>query len=1224
MSAGLGLNAQSLSALDDATADDDARSRDRANSLDEATIQARSAQREKERQEARLVNRFMSRTISGGDSSDTASSAGGSDSITSSRYSGMTDSEILDDMGMEETDDFSSELGEDKHLRRALDQLTDRLRSGAEEVEICLMEEIHSVDTARDVVNKHLLRRVLDHYDDFMRGMDHVSDVDLDLTRACIHARNARRSLAQTKQSMVYQLLNVAKKKRERARLLGVRRTMEFVQEMSNIPQKIHDLIRSENFVDAVTTLRDAEVALGSSMSSKLLCLRTLKPQLREMWPYLRKRIDLCLRDLIASDIAACAEGRSRGGASLSLDTHRYRHVMESYMHLDLTMASDPDGSDGGDVSGEGGGGRRRDSVDSVVGYDSGEHAYLSQYAGVGPLENEGGVEGTPGRLQRIYLSLVEDQIRKLVVDRIAAKEKRKEEEDEDEEEKKEKEKEKKKKDTTNNPFGDDDADSRPATPSRRIRSSSSMIEQAQSTFREQCHRLTPDDVVALTFDMYASMFDLMYHHKKVLEWHVGQQAVVEGQQQAGKQRVSLEELMSDETMIHGLASTSPILWRCCHDRLSHFLNFVHMSFPSFRLDHATQLYNATVLFVSQEEQFYDPDPEHGGAGATAADLLSSSITVGLGAQWADEEDRDGSGSGDGSSHPPAFPSRRRASERIRRSTLVRSVQQRIMTYLGSFQRDAYEVLSDFIQRETWDRLELSLEDMGGIDGLVGRRQHVGALRQSSRMVRRLSLQEKKKKKKKKKKKEEEDDDVLLNPFDVFSSSATGVEVVGEDEEEDEEDEEEDEEDEDEKEGKKETPLGNETKKDDDFEFTPLTSVERVITTSALNGFTKYIGDYLNIMEHLPAMSSIAARGLFQLFDFYVNSVVVMFTKKEDLEHLLSDRDPEDLTTDPWSFSVLAQLVRRVRLAGGSATAGGATQRGGGGEGGGGGGGGTAGGGGGDDVSSAALRSTQGMMKMTSATESVRFLLEMCQALRSNIQQKLGGAASTTTRAMFDDAETITQQLRDFMYVSWTRRAIPSSIVLDSMKTKKWDPKDLPETFSPYVTIVVDHLVLTSNDMRSKAPPHIHTLLWKHMVERTMRCLLDAYGTIKKCTNNGRAQMSLDLATLQRSIDQQVSGTSNCPGAVIANMFIKAYYYDSAMDFVSWMETPEQDLWGLSLRHLLSLVSCDKSPLSKLKTKQKKELKAKVMTIWTHYVQKKMDILTSGPPPPPPPRPNGV
>ena len=1217
MSAGLGLNAQSLSALDDATAADDARLRDRANSLDEATIQARSAQREKERQEARLVNRFMSRTISGGDSSDSASSAGGSDSITSSRYSGMTDSEILDDMGMEETDDFSSELGEDKHLRRALDQLTDRLRSGAEDVEICLMEEIHSVDTARDVVNKHLLRRVLDHYDDFMRGMDHVSDVDLDLTRACIHARNARRSLAQTKQNMVYQLLNVAKKKRERARLLGVRTTMEFVQEMSKIPQKIHDLIRSENFVDAVTTLRDAEVALRSSMSSKLLCLRTLKPQLREMWPYLRKRIDLCLRDLIASDIAACSEGRSRGGASLSLDTHRYQHVMESYMHLDLTMASDPDGS-------EGGGGRRRDSVDSVVGYDSGEHAYLSQYAGVGPLESEGGVEGTPGRLQRIYLSLVEDQIRKLVVDRIAAKEKRKEEEDEEEK----REKEQEKKDTTSNPFGDDDADSRPATPSRRIHSSSSMVEQAQNTFREQCHRLTPDDVVALTFDMYASLFDLMYHHKKVLEWHVGQQAVVTRKQQAGKQKeeqkveqlslkeeVSLEELMSDETMIHGLTSTAPILWRCCHDRLSHFLNFVHMSFPSFRLDHATQLYNATILFVSQEEQFYDP--EHGEAGAAAADLLSSSITVGLGAQWADEEDRDGSSSGDGSSHPPAFPSQRRASERIRRSTLVRSVQQRIMTYLGSFQRDAYEVLSDFIQRETWDRLELSLEDMGGIDGLVGRRQHVGALRQSSRMVRSLSLQEKKKKKKKKKK---EKDDVLLNPFDVFSSSATGVEVVGEEEDEEEDD------GDGEKEGKKDMPLGNETKKDDDFEFTPLTSVERVITTSALNGFTKYIGDYLNIMEHLPAMSSIAARGLFQLFDFYVNSVVVMFTKKDDLEYLLSDRDPEDLTTDPWSFSVLAQLVRRVRLAGGSATAGVATQRGGGGsksQGGGAAGGGGGGGGGGDDVSSAGLRSSQGM-KMTSATESVRFLLEMCQALRSNIQQKLGGAASTTTRAMFDDAETITQQLRDFMYVSWTRRAIPSSIVLDSMKTKKWDPKDLPETFSPYVTIVVDHLVLTSNDMRSKAPPHIHTLLWKHMVERTMRCLLDAYGTIKKCTNNGRAQMSLDLATLQRSIDQQVSGTSNCPGAVIANMFIKAYYYDSATDFVSWMETPEQDLWGLSLRHFLSLVSCDKSPLSKLKTKQKKELKAKVMTIWTNYVQKKLDILTSGPPPPPPPRPNGV
>ena len=221
MSAGLGLNAQSLSQLEEQEENEVSRAKDLATNknVDESTLKEHAAQRQKERQEVRLVNRFMSRTLSGGSGSETASSVM---SRESSKYFGMSDGEILEDLGCGEDNLLTGELSEDKHLRRALDQLTERLRNDAEDVEICLMEEIHTVDSARDIVNKHLLRRVLSHYDDFMKGMDHVSDVDLDLTRACIHARNARRTLAKTKQSMVVKTLEVAQKKRKRHLLLDL------------------------------------------------------------------------------------------------------------------------------------------------------------------------------------------------------------------------------------------------------------------------------------------------------------------------------------------------------------------------------------------------------------------------------------------------------------------------------------------------------------------------------------------------------------------------------------------------------------------------------------------------------------------------------------------------------------------------------------------------------------------------------------------------------------------------------------------------------------------------------------------------------------------------------------------------------------------------------------------------------------------------------------------
>ena len=1189
MSAGLGLNARALSALEEQTADEDFRARDKASgNLDEATLEIRAEQHEKDRQEARLVNRFMSRTLTG----DTASSAGGSDSVTSSKYSGMSDGEVLDDLGLQ--NDFSEELVDDKHLRRALDTLTDRLRSGAEDVEICLMEEIHAVDSARDVVNKHLLNRVLSHYDDFMKGMDHVSEVDLDLTRACIHARNARRTLAKTKHSMVLQLLDVAQKKRARKRLDSVLKLTNFIREISKVPSNVKRLISDEQFSGAIECLHDAEEALNSEMAIKLLCLRKLKPTLRDLWPYLRRKLDSALRDLIMKDVNC-----ERSNSCMTFDQERYRCIMASYMKLDMSVSRK--------TSAEG----RETRSDSVglatsLGFGIHGHAYMSQYASAGPLESDGGVEGTPERLQRIYLSLVEDEIRRCVSNRLQKRDQ---------------------KETAaaasvggdgGNPFSnptdigtnsdktqnktedDDDSDGndRPLTPNslaRRIRSSSSVVESALAEFREQCSQLTPDDVVAVTFDMYAILFDVMRHQCVVRRWHE-----TCSEKEGNDRTVPFAEVMRDETLVNGMRDTTPVLWKCCCDRITNFLRHVKLNFPRFRLDHATQVYNATVLFVSQEMSFYDVD-----AVVLAASLVSNPFGSSLNdAAWADDGRVEGV-----QETKEVTKTKTTTAERLQNSALVTSVQQRIVTYLGSFQRDAYDVLADFIQREAWGRLEMSLEDMGGIDGLVGRRQHAGALRQSSRMVRRLSLRGHSGRGGSSGSSDGDDSSsssrlvdttpsTMENPFDVFTGKVSDVENskgaemnnVDNTERTSEQ-------------GRKDSESSSKEDgtEEDDFQFTPLTSVERVITTSALNGFSKYIGDYLNIMEHLPSMSSIAVRGLFQLFEFYVHAVVSIFTNEQQHATLLSERDTEDVTTDSWNYPALAQLVRRVRSSGGNTVI--QQQEGG----------------------INGLEFTASLATMSCAVESVRFLLEMCQALRSSIQNKLGTQAhSTATRAMFENAAIVTRQLRQFMYNGWTKTTIPKQIVIDAMKGTKWDPRDLPETFSTYTTTVTNHLNVVDVDMRAHAPPHIHSLLWKHMVDRIMLCLLDAYSTIKKCTNNGRAQMSLDLATLQRSIEQKYSGTSNQNGAMICNMFIKAYYYDSMDDFMSWLETSGQNMWGLGLKHILSLINCDKSPLSKLKRKQKQELKAKVMSSWTLFVQGKLEQLEKEPPPPPPPRPNGV
>ena len=95
--------------------------------------------------------------------------------------------------------------------------------------------------------------------------------------------------------------------------------------------------------------------------------------------------------------------------------------------------------------------------------------------------------------------------------------------------------------------------------------------------------------------------------------------------------------------------------------------------------------------------------------------------------------------------------------------------------------------------------------------------------------------------------------------------------------------------------------------------------------------------------------------------------------------------------------------------------------------------------------------------------------------------------------------------------------------------------------------------------------------------------------------------MALDLATLQRGIDRMVPSSASCREAEKVNAFIKAYYYDTAGDFCGWLRVPE-NLSLFSLRHCLALILCEKSPLAKLKRKQRAALRENVEAIWKDHV----------------------
>lgn len=137
----------------------------------------------------------------------------------------------------------------------------------------------------------------------------------------------------------------------------------------------------------------------------------------------------------------------------------------------------------------------------------------------------------------------------------------------------------------------------------------------------------------------------------------------------------------------------------------------------------------------------------------------------------------------------------------------------------------------------------------------------------------------------------------------------------------------------------------------------------------------------------------------------------------------------------------------------------------------------------------------------------------------------------------------------------------------------KWDTKELGAENSPYVDILLrEYDTFAKRLARVKemgtAPPKIQNVIWDQALLVTMEQLVDGYAKIKKCTNEGRAIMSLDLRTFQSSV-QKICPIKPIPHIAYVEGYIKAFYISTESDFLNWCK----DHTEYPLKYLLSLAN---------------------------------------------------
>eukprot|EP01116_Phalansterium_solitarium_P025632 TRINITY_DN9902_c0_g2_i1.p1 TRINITY_DN9902_c0_g2~~TRINITY_DN9902_c0_g2_i1.p1 ORF type:complete len:1117 (+),score=551.47 TRINITY_DN9902_c0_g2_i1:130-3480(+) len=224
------------------------------------------------------------------------------------------------------------------------------------------------------------------------------------------------------------------------------------------------------------------------------------------------------------------------------------------------------------------------------------------------------------------------------------------------------------------------------------------------------------------------------------------------------------------------------------------------------------------------------------------------------------------------------------------------------------------------------------------------------------------------------------------------------------------------------------------------------------------------------------------------------------------------------------------------------------------------------------DLSNAAT--LYGLQHRVVAVESLTFVHSVLSAVRPHLQALLPRARDRQLREFYAQSVDIVPELSAYMYKTLAVKLIGASCdgLVGIVERVKWDIKELGTDGSAYV----DRLLADFRNLAKRlaalarhVPGRVRDLLWQAAITHAMQLLVEGYSRVKKCTNEGRAIMSLDLNNLRTALEQLSKLRPPLPGVKHVEAYIKAYYL-AEVDILPWCHEHQADY---SLRQLQSIVT---------------------------------------------------
>ncbi|WCJ41648.1 Syndetin [Euphorbia peplus] len=203
------------------------------------------------------------------------------------------------------------------------------------------------------------------------------------------------------------------------------------------------------------------------------------------------------------------------------------------------------------------------------------------------------------------------------------------------------------------------------------------------------------------------------------------------------------------------------------------------------------------------------------------------------------------------------------------------------------------------------------------------------------------------------------------------------------------------------------------------------------------------------------------------------------------------------------------------------------------------------------DLTPTVPQSSFGLKERCAAADNISLVARILHRSKSHLQSMLLQNNPVIVEDFYTNLVDSVPDLTEHIHRSTARLLLHIDGYVDRIANAKWEVKELGLEHNGYVDLLLGEFKHYKTRLLSgEIQKQVQELLLEYGVEILVETLVEGLSRVKRCTDEGRALMSLDLQVLINGLQHFVSMNVK-PKLQIVETFIKAYYLPET-EYVHW------------------------------------------------------------------------